>query len=645
MAEGSGTQLHKGLKPRHLSMIAIGGVIGAGLFVGSGVVINTVGPGAFLTYAVTGVLIVMVMRMLGEMATANPATGSFAEYARQALGGWAGFSVAWLYWYFWVIVIGFEAVAGAGILQRWLPSIPLWLMSLVLLLLMTGSNMFSVRSYGEFEFWFASIKVLAIGVFLACGSLFVLGLWPGRRLDFSNLTAHGGFFPKGVGAIFSGIVVVIFSMVGAEIATIAAAESAEPERSIAKATNSVVIRILIFFVGSVFLLAVILPWDSTRVGSSPYVSAFQDMGLSGAADIMNAVVLTAVLSCLNSGLYTASRMLFVLAGQGQAPRRLLDVNRRGVPVAAILSSTLVGYACVVAAYVSPKTVFLFLLNSSGAIILFVYLMICASQLVMRRSLPPERLRVKMWFYPVLTLLTIAAMVGVLVSMGVRTDTRSQLLLSLGAWAVVLGAYLVIRRRPRVRKLPEVAVAAGGGAVTYGARAPVAADLGPISRILVVANETVQAGALLTELRRLHAHEHAAQYFVCVPARPLRSGQGPVWAPGTAVTAAEHRLEATLEILRGEGLRADGAIMDYRPLHAMDQAVAEFRPDLIVISTHPLERSAWLRQDIIEQARRRYSVPVLHVLSRVPVEIAAPTAAAAWQAATSTGSQTGEYGGA
>ncbi len=197
MAEGSGTQLRKGLKPRHLSMIAIGGVIGAGLFVGSGVVINTVGPGAFLTYAVTGVLIVMVMRMLGEMATANPATGSFAEYARQALGGWAGFSVAWLYWYFWVIVIGFEAVAGAGILQRWLPSFPLWLMSLVLLLLMTGSNMFSVRSYGEFEFWFASIKVLAIGIFLACGSLFVLGLWPGRRLDFSNLTAHGGFFPKG----------------------------------------------------------------------------------------------------------------------------------------------------------------------------------------------------------------------------------------------------------------------------------------------------------------------------------------------------------------------------------------------------------------------------------------------------------------
>jgi GABA permease len=604
-------------------MIAIGGVIGAGLFFGSGVVINAVGPGAFVTYALTGVLIVLVMRMLGEMATANPATGSFAEYARRALGGWAGFSVAWLYWYFWVIVIGFEAVAGASILQRWLPHVPLWLMSLLLLLLMTASNLFSVRSYGEFEFWFASIKVFAICVFLALGSLFVLGLWPGRRLDFSNLTSHGGFLPNGPGAILSSVVVVIFSMVGAEIATVAAAESAEPERAIVKATNSVVIRISIFFVGSLFLLAVILPWNSTRLGSSPYVSAFQTMGLPGAADIMNAVVLTAVLSCLNSGLYAASRMLFVLASGGQAPQRLLNVNRRGVPVAAILSSTLVGYACVVTAYVSPTKVFLFLLNTSGAIILFVYLLICVSELVMRRSIPPERLRVKMWFYPVLTLLTIAAMVAFLVAMGLRSDTRSQLFLSLLAWAVVLGAYLVVRRRAPVVALPEAAVAAlpdlAAPTMAGGAPTPAEPDLARVSRVLVVANETVQAERLLTELRRLH-DQRAARYFVCVPARPLHTGQGAVWAPDTALTVAQHRLDATLEVLRGEGLQAEGAIGDYRPLHAMDQAVQDFRPDLIVISTHPEERSAWLRQDIVERARRKYSVPVRHVVSFVPAEI-------------------------
>jgi GABA permease len=446
MAHGPGDEsLKKGLKQRHLTMIAIGGVIGAGLFVGSGAIIGEVGPAAFLTYALTGVLIVMVMRMLGEMAVANPSTGSFADYARQALGGWAGFSVGWLYWYFWVIVVGFEAVAGAGILQRWLPDVPLWLLSLVLMLLMTATNLFSVTSYGEFEYWFAGVKVVTITAFIALGTLFVLGLWPGRDLDFSNLTEYGGFFPNGMGALFSGIVIVIFSMVGAEIATIAAAESDEPERGIVRATNSVVLRISVFFVGSIFLLATILPWNSTELGDSPYVSAMEEMGIPAAAEIMNFVVLTAVLSCLNSGLYTASRMLFVLAARNEAPARMLSISRSGVPMWSIIASTIVGFACVLAAYLSPDTVFLFLLNSSGAIILFVYLMISLSQLRLRRMVPPERLRVKMWFYPVLTLLTAAAIIGVLVSMFIRDDTRSQIILSLVAWAVVTIAY-VLRRR-------------------------------------------------------------------------------------------------------------------------------------------------------------------------------------------------------
>src|ERR1700712_4144328 len=217
-------ELKKGLKQRHLTMIAMGGVIGAGLFVGSGVVFTETGPGAFLTYALCGVIVIRVMRMLGEMATANPSTGSFADYARRALGGWAGFSVCWLYWYFWVIVVGFEAVAGAKILTYWIDA-PLWLLSLILMVLMTATNLFSVSSFGEFEFWFAGIKVAAIIVFIGIGSLYVLGIWPDKSMDFSNLTSNGGFFPNGIGAGFTSIVVVIFSMVGAEIATIAAAES------------------------------------------------------------------------------------------------------------------------------------------------------------------------------------------------------------------------------------------------------------------------------------------------------------------------------------------------------------------------------------------------------------------------------------
>src|SRR3954451_24513579 len=415
------TQLKKGLKQRHLTMIAMGGVIGAGLFVGSGVVIGSTGPGAFLSYAITGLLIIMVMRMLGEMAVASPSTGSFADYARNALGGWAGFSAAWLYWYFWVIVVGFEAVAGAKVLQFWIPGVPLWVFSLILMSLMTLTNLFSVSSFGEFEFWFAGIKVAAIIVFIGLGTCFILGVWPHKSMDFSNLYAHGGFFPLGKSAIFAAIVVVIFSMTGAEIATIAAAESPDPARAIAKATNSVILRIAIFFVGSIFLLAVILPWNSAELAASPYVSAFRTMGIPFADQVMNAVVLTAVLSCLNSGLYTASRMLFVVAARREAPIGLMRVSKSGVPRAAILTSSIVGFLCVIAAAVSPETVFLFLLNSSGAVILFVYLLIAISQVVLRRRTTPDKLVVKMWLFPVLSIIVIAAIVAVLIQMGLNPE--------------------------------------------------------------------------------------------------------------------------------------------------------------------------------------------------------------------------------
>jgi GABA permease len=281
--------LKKALNQRQLRMIAIGGVIGAGLFVGSGVVMADTGPGVFITYALSGVLIIMVMRMLAEMAVANPSTGSFADYSRDALGHWAGFSVGWLYWYFWVIVVGFEAIAGAKIVQYWI-DVPLWVSALIFMVLMTATNLFSVRSYGEFEFWFAGIKVAAIVAFIAIGACFVFGLWPGKSMDFSNLTDHGGFMPMGAGVITVGIVTVIFSMVGAEIATIAAAESADPEKAVAKAANSVILRILLFYVGSVFLLVTILPWNDEELGASPFVAAFTEMGIPYADHIMNAVV-------------------------------------------------------------------------------------------------------------------------------------------------------------------------------------------------------------------------------------------------------------------------------------------------------------------------------------------------------------------
>lgn len=594
----AGPELKKTLTQRQLTMIAMGGVIGAGLFVGSGAVINDAGPSSFITYAVTGVLIIMVMRMLAEMAVANPSTGSFADYARNALGGWAGFSVAWLYWYFWVIVVGFEAVAGAKIIQYWV-DIPLWVSALVLMTLMTATNLFSVSSFGEFEFWFAGIKVAAIVLFIACGSLFVLGAWPDKGLDFSNLWDHGGFMPNGPTALTAGVVTVIFSMVGAEVATIAAAESENPERAVAKAANSVITRICLFFVGSVFLLAVIIPWDSQELGGSPFVAAFTEMGIPYADDIMNAVVLTAVLSCLNSGLYTASRMLFVLAARREAPAQLVRVSNRGVPLVAILASSVVGFLCVIAAAIDEDGVFLFLLNSSGAIILFVYLLISISQITLRFRADDSTLKVKMWLFPVLSFLTLAGIVGVLLQMGLTESVRSQLLLSLLSWVVVLVLYVV----------NKYALARSGEAPEPSADRA--------RRVLVLANETANARELLDELRRID-REGDATYFVCVPASPVETGQaavaGPLNVREATILAAQNRLDETLLSLRTDGLSAEGELGDFRPLRALDHAVESFRPDQIVIATRPLEDSVWQRYDVVDRARTTYPIPVTHVIA-------------------------------
>jgi GABA permease len=594
-------ELKKGLSQRHLTMIAMGGVIGAGLFVGSGVVISETGPPAFISYALSGFLVIMVMRMLGEMAVANPSTGSFADYARAAMGGWAGFSVGWLYWYFWVIVIGFEAVAGAKVVQFWLPGIPLWLLSLVLMSMMTATNLFSVSSFGEFEFWFAGIKVAAIVLFLVMGVLYVVGAWPNKGFDVSNLTSHGGFFPEGTAAIFAAILVVIFSMTGAEVATIAAAESPDPGKAIRRSTNSVIGRIAVFYVASMFLVVIILPWNSKDLAASPYVAAFEAMNIPGAADIMNAVVLTAVLSCLNSGLYTSSRMLFVLAARREAPLGLMTVTGAGVPMLAILASSVVGFICVVAAAISPDKVFLFLLNSSGAVILFVYVLICISQIVLRRRADPDRLVVKMWLFPGLSIFVAVGIIAILAQMAFDKDARPQLLESLGAWAIVVVLYFVTKR-VNERRTTETT--------------PVVEPTSPASRVLVLANETVEGHELLEELRSID-RAGRAKYFVCVPANPIDTGtamyEGAVYMWEATVQAAQERLDRTLTLLRSENLDAEGELGSFKPLKALEDAVGQFKPDRMVICTLPEDRSAWLRFDIVERARESYRLPVTHVV--------------------------------
>ncbi|WP_445518521.1 amino acid permease [Streptomyces sp. NEAU-174] len=449
---GSPDGLKAGLKNRHLSMIAIGGVIGAGLFVGSSAGIAKAGPGILVSYALVGLMVVFVMRMLGEMSAANPTSGSFSAYADRALGRWAGFSIGWLYWFFWVVVLAVEATAGAKILEGWWPAVPQWGWALIVMVVLTATNLVSVGSYGEFEFWFAGIKVVAIAAFIVVGGLAVFGLLPHSNNEgagLGHLTDSGGFLPNGPGAILTGILLVVFSFMGSEIVTLAAGESENPRRAVTKATNSVIWRIAVFYLGSIFVVVTLLPWDSKAIADKgSYVAALDSIGIPHAGDIMNVIVLTAVLSCLNSGLYTASRMAFSLGQRGDAPAAFARTNSRGVPQAAILGSVVFGFVAVWFNYQWPDTVFTFLLNSSGAVALFVWLVICFSQLRMRGMIlreNPEKLIVRMWLFPYLTWATIAMISFVLVYMLTDKDGREQVILS-ALVAVLVVALALVKER-------------------------------------------------------------------------------------------------------------------------------------------------------------------------------------------------------
>lgn len=448
-----GAELRTDLSKRHLTMISMGGTIGAGFFVGLSGLIAVAGPSAMVTTILAGGIVYLVMRMLGEMAVAKPSTGSFVDYARMALGRWAGFSTGWLYWYFWVIVVGIEAVVGGELIARWVPGIPQWVTSVVILVVMVSVNLLSVKSFGEAEFWFAGIKVAVIVAFLIGGLAFALGAWTGvgdTPPQVSNLWIHDGFTPNGVSAIFVGVVTVIFSMTGAELVTIAAAESSHPADAIRRTTQTVVVRILAFFVLSTSLLVVILPWDEYTAGVSPFITALDAMGVPGAADILNLIVLVAVLSCLNAGLYTASRMIFTQGRNGDAPAWMTRVNGRGVPTGGILFSATVGFICVAAGYFWPETIFLYLVNSSGAVVLFVYVFIGLSQIILRPRLLRELeshggLTFRMFGWPVVPAIVTGLIVVILAVMGIREATRAEFVQSMVSLAVVVSIGIFLQK--------------------------------------------------------------------------------------------------------------------------------------------------------------------------------------------------------
>jgi L-asparagine transporter-like permease len=445
------TELSRSLQPRHVTMISIGGIIGAGLFVGSSASIAATGPAIVLSYLITGLLVLLVMRMLGEMAVANPQIRSFTEFARAGLGSWAGFVAGWLYWYFWMIVVPVEAIAGANILHGWL-GLPAWLLGIVLMGIMTGVNLMSARSYGEFEFWFASVKVAAILVFIALAAAFACGFTSGTGPTFSNLSSYGGFAPRGWVAVLAGAVTVYFSLTGAEITMVAAAESKEPARAVAQLSSSVIVRILTFYVGSMLLILAVVPWVRIHPGESPFTLALTVMQFKWASVAMSAIILTAVLSCLNSAFYVCSRVLFVLAEHGDAPQWLVQLNERRVPTRSVLMGSVAGVLGILAAITSSQTVFAFLVNASGALMVFIYMMVALSQIRLRRAREASGAAapaITMWFFPWASYAAVAGMAAILIAMALTPGELAQeLRVSVLALALAVGAYLTVRARRR-----------------------------------------------------------------------------------------------------------------------------------------------------------------------------------------------------
>ncbi|MBF6049395.1 amino acid permease [Streptomyces sp. NRRL B-1677] len=433
--------LSAGLKQRHLTMLGLGGVIGAGLFVGSGAGIAVAGPGIVISYLIAGALAMLVMRMLGEMSAAMPASGAFSVHAERALGRWAGFTVGWLYWFLLVVVLAVEATGAAQIANGWVPGVPTWAWVLIFMVVFTAANLSAVKNFGEFEFWFAALKVGAIVLFLALSLLAVFGVLPDTEaVGFTNLTGQGGFLPNGVSGVVSGVLAVVFAFGGLEVVTIAAAESDDPARAVGRAVRSAVWRILFFYVGSMLVIVTLLPWSSMQPGKSPYVAVLDHIGIPGAGQIMNIVVFVALLSALNANLYGSSRMVFSLAERGEAPKGLLKVSGGGVPRRAVLASVAFGFASVILNLEWPDSIFRYLLNAVGAVLLFVWGLIAVSQLRLRRRIEremPERLALKMWAFPYLTWVALAGMAAVLVLMITDEGARPQLLWSAAATAAVL----------------------------------------------------------------------------------------------------------------------------------------------------------------------------------------------------------------
>ncbi|WP_213309168.1 amino acid permease [Paraburkholderia sacchari] len=424
----SGDDLHRGLEERHVSLMALGAAIGVGLFLGSATAIRLAGPAILVSYIVCGLAIFIIMRALGEMAVSNPVAGSFSRYANEYIGPLAGYLTGWTYWFMWIVTCMAEITAVGVYMHVWYPDVPNWIWALSALVIMGGVNFIAVKMYGEFEFWFALIKVVTIILMIVSGlGTIIFGFGnAGISTGIHNLWTNGGFLPNGAKGFLLAMPMVAFAYGGIEVLGLTAGEAKNPTKSLSRAVNSVFWRILIFYVGALFVIMAIYPWNLIGGQGSPFVMLFDRMGIHAAAGIINFVVLTAALSACNSGIFSTGRMLFNLAQQGQAPRGLAQTGKSGVPRRAIFVSVVLLLIGVLLNYIAPGDVFTWLSAISAFASIWTWGIILAAHIGFRRSRGastdmPSSIRVP--FFPLTSYLAGAFLIVVLGVMAFSPDSR------------------------------------------------------------------------------------------------------------------------------------------------------------------------------------------------------------------------------
>ncbi|MEH7108670.1 amino acid permease [Bacillus sp. JJ1764] len=445
-------ELKRTMKSRHLFMISLGGVIGSGLFLGSGYTISQAGPtGAILSYIVGGIIMFLTMLCLGELSVAMPVSGSFQTYTTKFIGPGTGFALGWLYWLGWSVTVALELLSAGQLMQRWFPHVDVWVWSGVFAVILFLLNALSARAFGEAEFWFSSIKILAIIMFIVLGGAAMFGLIDmkgGHSAPFmSNFTAHG-LLPHGLTALIITMITVNFSFQGTELIGIAAGESEEPEKTIPKSIKQTVWRTLFFFVLAIFVLAGLIPMNKAGVIESPFVVVFDSIGIPYAADIMNFVILTALLSVANSGLYAATRMLYAMSREKMASQSLAKVNKSGVPINALVLTIGIALLSLLSGFFAEETVFVWLLSVAGLGAQVGWISITASQIAFRRKFireggKVEELKFKTPLFPLLPI--IALVLNILVLVSLAFDSEQRLALYLGV-PFVIACYLIYHFR-------------------------------------------------------------------------------------------------------------------------------------------------------------------------------------------------------